>query len=427
MTFEILRPESETRDRANLSPPRFAPIARVARRLVHDRLRTMSGGRIRFVDALGVTTVGRASDLDVEVRILDLAFYRLAAFGGALGVAESYLRGHWDADDLTALFRIFARDGAANVGLEGEREGWRARFERWRHARRRNTPRGSRRNIAAHYDLSNEFFALFLDPTMMYSAGVFRDESTTMEEASVAKVDLVCRKLELGPEHRLLEIGTGWGYLAIHAAENYGCRVVTTTISRRQHEVATRRVRERGLEDRIEVRLEDYRDLRGTFDRVVSIEMIEAVGAEYWGRYYEEIAARLAPGGLALVQAITIRDEVFERARREIDFIKRYVFPGCCIPSLGALEAARASAVGLDLVGTEDIGPHYATTLRHWRRRFLANAARVRELGFDDRFKRLWEYYLRYCEAGFAEGHIGDHQLLYRRRPGPTPAAGPAR
>jgi cyclopropane-fatty-acyl-phospholipid synthase len=288
------------------------------------------------------------------------------------------------------------------------------------HALRRNTRRGARRNIEAHYDLGNDFYALFLDETMSYSCAIFERPDATLREASEAKIDRALRRLGLRPGMRLLEIGSGWGALAIRAARDFGCRVTTTTLSRQQHALATERVRAAGLGDRVEVLLEDYRDLRGTYDRLVSIEMIEAVGWEYYERFFRACADRLAPDGLALVQSITIRDREFERAKREVDFIKKHVFPGGCIPSVAALVDAAGRGGDLGLVGFEEIGLHYATTLRHWRERFLGRRAEARALGHDERFLRLWEYYLAYCEGGFLERAIGNAQLLFAK-PGAVP------
>jgi cyclopropane-fatty-acyl-phospholipid synthase len=282
----------------------------------------------------------------------------------------------------------------------------------WLH---RNTRAGSRRNIAAHYDLGNEFFRLFLDETMMYSCAIFEHAQMTLAEASVAKLEAVCRKLALAPGDHVLEVGSGWGGFALHAAGRYGCRVTTTTISPSQFELARERVRAAGLEGRVTVLLEDYRDLAGRYDKLVSIEMIEAIGHRQFEEFFRVSAARLAPGGRMLLQSIVIDDRHYARARDEVDFIKRYIFPGCCIPSLGALSQAMTAASDLHIEDVEDIGPHYATTLARWRDNFLARLAEVRALGYPDEFIRMWEFYLCYCEAGFAERALGDVQLLLRR------------
>jgi cyclopropane-fatty-acyl-phospholipid synthase len=280
------------------------------------------------------------------------------------------------------------------------------------HALRRNSRDGSRRNIAAHYDLGNDLLRCFLDETLMYSSATFEHAQQGLHEAQLARLDRICRKLELGPDDHLLEIGTGWGGLALHAAQHFGCRVTTTTISREQWTLARERVRAAGLEGRIEVLCEDYRDLTGTYDKLVSIEMIEAIGHEYHDTYFARCAQLLKPEGAMLLQAITIADQRYERARRSVDFIQRYIYPGSCIPSVAALSDSIARASDLRVFDLEDIGPHYATTLAHWRQNFRANLPRIRALGYDDTFLRMWEYYLCYCEGGFAERVLGDVMML---------------
>jgi cyclopropane-fatty-acyl-phospholipid synthase len=283
---------------------------------------------------------------------------------------------------------------------------------RWLHAARRNTRTGSRRNIAAHYDLGNEFFELFLDEGMMYSSAMFASPSDTLEQASERKLRRICEKLDLQPGDHLLEIGTGWGGMAIFAAREYGCRVTTTTLSERQHALASARVREAGLEERVTLLLRDYRDLDGRYDKLVSIEMVEAVGHQFLDGYFGKCASLLGPGGLALVQAITIEDHRYARALGSVDFIKRHVFPGSFIPCASVLVDSAARAGRLRLLNLEEFGDSYALTLQHWRRRFHAHREKARALGLDERFLRLWEFYLCYCEGGFLEHAIGDAQLL---------------
>ena len=355
---------------------------------------------------------GREDAEPVEIVVHDTRFYSALAFEGHLGAAEAYTLGWWTANDLTALVRLMVRNRDALEALEA---GWTRLLKpvRWiGHMLNRNTRRGSRRNIGAHYDLSNEFFQIFLDETMTYSCGIFERPDATLRDASVAKYEHMASLLELGPQHHVLEIGTGWGGFAIHAAKEYGCRVTTTTISRRQYEFAVRRVREARLEDRITVLNSDYRDLTGSYDRLVSIEMIEAVGHEYYGTFFTKCASLLKPGGRMALQAITIEDRRYEAARREVDFIKKYIFPGSNIPSVTALCSA-ASGTELRLVQANEIGLHYAETLRRWRAKFGENVSRIHALGFDERFTRLWNFYLCYCEGGFLEGAIGDVQLAF--------------
>lgn len=395
---------------------RSSRVHRYARRLVHGRLRRLRVGRLRLVETGRIETFGGPSrdGLEAGVHVMSPRFYGRVAFRGALGAAESYVLGEWDAEDLASVVRVLVRNREALVGLEGSwgrLAGW---IDRAFHRRRANTRDGSRRNIGAHYDLGDDFFATFLDPTMMYSSAVFPRPNASLEEASTYKIDRLCRALRLGPEDHLLEIGTGWGGLAVHAADRYGCRVTTTTISAKQHAFATERVAQAGLGDRVTVLARDYRDLEGTFDKLVSVEMIEAVGEIYLDGFFEVCAARLAPGGLMALQAITIADRHFARARRNVDFIQRYIFPGSFIPSLGALAAASART-DLDLVRLDDIGAHYAETLRRWALRFEDRRAEVRAQGFSERFVRLWRYYLAYCEGGFRERSISDVQAIYAK------------
>ena len=347
----------------------------------------------------------------VRVRISNPAFYQAVAAGGSVGAGEAYMAGHWHCDDLVALVRILV--GSRDV-LDGMETGW-ARLGGWAlrrwHALRRNTESGSRRNIAAHYDLGNEFFSLFLSADQMYSSAYWQD-GDTLETASQRKLELVCRKLQLAPGDHLLELGTGWGALAVHAARHYGCQVTTTTISREQYTAARARVIRAGVADRVTVLQEDYRNLAGAYDKLVSIEMIEAVGAHYLDSYFSQVGRLLKPDGLALIQAITIEDHRYQQALRAVDFIKRHVFPGSFIPSIEAMLRAKSGSSDLALVALEDFGDSYARTLAAWRERFMSRLTQVRALGFDERFIRLWDYYLAYCEGGFRERSIGVAHLL---------------
>ena len=388
-----------------------------ARALVHRRLGALGSGRLLLHDARGEAEFGDAGAdrAPVRVEVHRQRFYRRALLGGSLGVAESYMDGDWSTNDLTALIRMFVRDIGVSDTMEGGTAAIAGVLARLGDLARRNTRAGARRNIGAHYDLGNDFFALFLDETLTYSAGIFESAHATMADASRAKLDRVCRKLALSPGDRVVEIGSGWGSFAVHAASRYGCRVTTTTISREQHAVVERLVRERDLADRVQVLCSDYRDLRGTFDKLVSIEMIEAVGHEHLPRYFGVCADLLHEGGEALIQAITMPERRYGQYRRQSDFIRRYVFPGSCVPSLGAILAAAAGTAGFSPVHLEDIGPHYAETLRRWRAAFEARLDAVRGLGFDERFIRLWRFYLAYCEAGFEERYLGDVQLVLRK------------
>jgi len=384
------------------------------RRAVLQSLAQLHGGALE-IEENGVRRIlGEPAGLLARVTVRDPRFWRRVALGGSLGAGESYADGDWDVDDLTAVVRLLVRNHSARRGLDGGLSLLRRPLDLAYALLHRNSRAGARRNIADHYDLGNDFFALMLDPTMTYSSGVWDSPESTLEEASLRKLDLLCRRLRLLPEDHLLEIGTGWGSLALHAAGRYGCRVTTTTLSQAQWELASERVRAAGLADRVTLLRDDYRDLRGRFDKVVSCEMIEAIGGEQYQTFFARCAALVAPGGLVAVQAITIADQHYQRARREVDFIKRHIFPGSCIPSISALVGAATKASDLRLRQLQDYGPDYARTLAAWRGNLAANRAAVERLT-DERFRRLWNFYLCYCEGGFAEGHIGVSQLVFER------------
>lgn len=413
----------------NALQPRWSE--RWLRRAVFQRLKRLTQGCVTVADADGVCEFGQISadcPLRATVIIHDSNAYRRLALRGSIGVGEGYMEGEWSCDDLPTLVRIFVLNQDALLGLEKGLTRLMTPLFQLLYARRDNTPRGSRANIAAHYDLGNEFYRLFLDETLMYSAAIFPTPDAGLREASIAKLDRICRKLELQPDDHLLEIGSGWGGFALHAAQHYGCRVTTTTISKEQYRLACERVREAGLEDRVTVLCQDYRELRGSFDKLASIEMIEAVGERHLETYFRTCAQLLKPCGMMLLQAITVADQKYDQYRREVDFIRHYIFPGGFLPSLTAIAETLTRATDLRVFHLEDIGAHYATTLRHWREQFLANLDRVRALGFPDTFIRMWDYYLCYCEGGFRERAIGTVQLLMTkplcRREPLTPALG---
>lgn len=388
-------------------------VHRWMRAAVVSRLAQLRGGQLRLVEDGREETFGQPADdgLSAEVHVLDGRCFRHLLFGGSLGAAEAFIRGQWTTPDLTALIRIFCRnlDSSSTDSGWAKLGGWAARL--W-HLLRRNSRRGSRRNIAAHYDLGNEFFTTFLDRTMAYSCAVFPRADADLAEASRAKFDRIAAKLNLHEDDTLLEIGTGWGGFAIHAASRYGCRVVTTTISAAQHAYANGQVAQAGLGNRVIVLDRDYRDLDGTFDKLVSIEMIEAVGRRYLDTFFATCSRRLKPDGRMLLQAIVMPDQRYREYCRGTDFIQRHVFPGGHLPSLGAICESVGRATDMQIVSLEDITPHYAETLLHWRRNFREKIDVVRALGFDEPFLRLWEYYLCYCEAGFRERAIGCVQLV---------------
>ena len=390
-------------------------LQQVARRLVLSAFRGLEQGALILADADGTHefgAVGPDFPEPIRVDVRNPAFWPALAFGGGMGGSDSYVRGEWRADDMVGLLRLLLRNYALFRGFDSGLGRVGDGVRRLTHKLRRNTRLGSRRNIRAHYDLGNDFFAQFLDPTLTYSAGIFERESSTMEEASLAKYERICRKLALEPSDRLLEIGSGWGGFALYAARTRGCHVTTTTLSPAQREVALERVAAAGLRDRVTVLLEDYRELRGRFDKLVSIEMIEAVGHQYFDAFFRTCAARLESHGLMALQAILIADRFYEEARRTVDFIKAYIFPGGCLPSLATIGRALSHACELGLVHFEDLTPHYARTLNTWRARFDANRAAITRLGYSNEFQRMWEFYLCYCEAGFIERRTASAQLV---------------
>jgi len=405
-----------------LALPRPSALEAFLRRRLLAQLAPMKGGRLQLRDALGDVTLGEAdAPLQVVVWVDHPAFYRAVAAQGSVGAGEAYIRGEWRCDNLVALVQLLVRNRALLDGMErgpARLGGW--LLQGWNRLRR-NTREGSRRNIAAHYDLGNAFFSLFLSSDLMYSSALYAEPGDTLEVASQRKLARICDQLQLQPGDRVIEIGTGWGGFAVYAALHHGCHVTTTTISREQYALATERVARAGLQDRVTVLLKDYRDLDGQYDKLVSIEMIEAIGAQYLDTYFATLTRLLKPEGLAMLQAITIEDERYEQARRSVDYIKRFVFPGSFIPSLHAMLGAKTRSSDLQLIGQHDFGQSYALTLRAWRRRFLSQLPAVRAQGFDERFIRLWEFYLAYCEGGFLERSIGVSQLLLAR-PGYRPA-----
>jgi cyclopropane-fatty-acyl-phospholipid synthase len=391
-----------------------ALVDRLARRAFVGLLSRLEEGVLTLVDGSGRSEWGKPSPdgLAATLEVRDPAFFRSVLLGGTLGAAEAYLDGMWETDDLVALVRLLARNRGALEGVDGGLAWLGQLSSRLLHILRANSRGGSRRNIRAHYDLGNDLFAAFLDPSMTYSSADFADEGASLEEAQRAKIDRICRKLRLEPSDHLLEIGTGWGALAIHAASRYGCRVTTTTISDAQHEEATRRVEAAGLSGRITLLKRDYRDLEGSFDKIVSVEMVEAVGLARLPGFFEKCSRLLRPEGLLALQSITIADRHYEEASRNVDFIQRYIFPGGALPSVSSLLWAATERSPLTPMHVEETGLHYAETLRRWRERFEEAWPGLEGWRYDERFRRLWRYYLAYCEGGFRERVIGVVQLL---------------
>jgi cyclopropane-fatty-acyl-phospholipid synthase len=402
----------------------------LARWLVLRALARVEGGEIVLLEGgpdsppaspLVLGALDSARPLRAVIQIHTPRFYR-QMLRGSVGMGESYMDGLWDCDDLVALTRIAALNVAGLDHLRRVFAPVLIPVQRWARWLARNTPGRSRKQIEAHYDLGNDMFALFLDPTMMYSCALFEHSRASLEDASLAKLERICSQLKLDPKDHVLEIGTGWGGFAVYAAQRYGCRVTTTTISREQHAYATERVRAAGLSERVTVLLEDYRALSGEYDKLVSIEMIEAVGWRDFPTFFRCCSDLLREDGAMMLQAIVIDDRAYEVEKAGRSFINTYIFPGGCLPSMEVISRTLAKSTDLRQVNLEDITAHYTLTLARWRERFLQAADQVSELGYDERFRRLWELYLSYCEGGFAERRIQDVQLLlakpgYRAEP----------
>ena len=373
-------------------------------------------GQIHF-KGLWNGVVGEEDSLSATIEVLEPKRLDLLFKNGVLGAAEGYIQGYWRSDNLVDVIQILARNRSIldRINDHSLARASQVLLKAW-YKRRKNSLSGSRKNIAEHYDLSNDFFKLFLDPSMMYSSAVFKEPSMSLEHASDYKKDLICQKLKLQPMDHLVEIGSGWGGFAIYAAQHYGCRVTTITISQAQYDEAVQRIAAAGLAHRVDVQLTDYRLLEGKYDKLVSIEMIEAVGEQYLPTYFKKCYELLKPNGLALIQAITIEDARYEKALATVDYIKRYIFPGSFIPCISVMTQA-ASEQKLRLKQLDDIGQSYAITLNCWRERFLAQLDAVRALGFDEEFIRMWDFYLCYCEGGFKEGVISDVHMLFEANP----------
>lgn len=411
MTTPTLQQEKLT---TSLRPKNRAKwVADLAKHKILQRLKHLHTGQLTLIDGEETHSFGQTStELHAVIKVHDSRFYGEIAFGGSIGAGEAYMLGYWTTDHLTELVRIMCINQSVMDALEGGYQWLTKPILKVLHWLNSNTTEGSRKNIAAHYDLGNELFQLFLDPTMMYSSAIFNHQTQTLQQASELKLKTICDKLDLKPTDHVIEIGTGWGGFAIYAAKHYGCRVTTTTISKQQFSLAKLRVEAAGLSDKITLLLEDYRHLDGVFDKLVSIEMIEAVGHQFYDTYFAKVGALLKPDGLALIQAITITDQRYESAKSSVDFIQRYIFPGSCIPSNTAMLNSITRMSDMRLIDLEDIGPHYATTLGMWRMNFFKNINQVRALGYSEEFIKMWEFYFCYCEGGFIERALGDVHLL---------------
>jgi len=400
------------------SMPKPGLLDNFARRLVIKQLGRLNIGNLQLIESGSSITFGETgavAQLSAKIEVIDPAFYSDIAFGGSIGAGEAYMRGAWQCEDLVSLVRILLRNRDVLDNMEKGTAWLTIALQRVLHWINRNTREGARQNISAHYDLGNDFFALWLDESMMYSSAMFEHVEQSLGDAQRHRLDVVCEKLGLGPDDHVIEIGTGWGGFAIHAAKNYGCRVTTTTISRQQYEMARQRVKDEGLQDKIELLFEDYRDLEGRYDKLVSIEMIEAIGSAQYDTYFAQCSHLLKPGGRMLIQAITIADDQYAYAQKNVDFIQRYIFPGSCIPSLQVMSETIARVSDMRVTGVEDIGQDYALTLSHWRRSFFVHIDEVMDMGYPDEFIWMWEFYLCYCEGGFIEGAISDVHLVAER------------
>lgn len=380
-----------------------------------SQLKKIDRGSLTVETNNGTQQLGSASQdrISATIQVTNPDFFRKACLGGSLGVADSYADGDWETDDLVGVFRLFLQNQDVMDGMEG---GWASllnRIARWGYLiGQKNTIKGSRKNIALHYDLGNDFYELMLDPTMTYSCGIFNSHESTLEEASLAKYDRIIDQLDIQPHHHVLEIGCGWGGFADRLAQRTQAKLTATTISDRQFEYAQNRIQKNGFVDRVSIIKKDYRDLVGQFDRIVSIEMIEAVGHEFLPGYFSKISDLLLPSGAAMIQGITMPDHRYRQYLKEVDYIRTRVFPGSCVPSASAMIEAAVKNSDLRPADLHDFGYHYSRTLREWRLRFLENEKSIKELGYDEHFRRAWIYYLCYCEAGFEEGYTGDIHLL---------------
>lgn len=359
-------------------------------------------------------------EIEANVKINDRSFFKRCVLYGDVGFGEAYVEGGWETDNITNVIKWFLLNVENAPGVSGSAAQSAVlnilkAFNTVRHLRRSNSLKGSRKNISEHYDLNNDFFALFLDPSMTYSSAYFRDEELDLEQAQYEKYDRLCQHLKLQPTDHVLEIGSGWGGNAIHIASKYGCKVTTLTISEEQYKLATERVAKHNLTDKVNVVVQDYRKATGQFDKIVSIEMLEAVGAEYLEPYFKKCHQLLKKDGILGIQVITCPDSRFEQIRNGVDWIQKHIFPGSLLPSVGALNEAINKTGDLTLVDLKDMGLHYAKTLRTWYDRFNANLPEVKKLGFDDEFIRKWNYYLCYCEAAFAMRNINVMQMIYAR------------
>ncbi|SHE72831.1 cyclopropane-fatty-acyl-phospholipid synthase [Microbulbifer donghaiensis] len=393
-------------------------LARLARKLVLGKLNAIEQGHLVVEENGKRFTFGQPVDqasIRAQINVHDDSTYVQVLLNGTIGSGEAYMQGAWSSPNLVNVIRLMVNNMSLLQNMDSRWSFLHKAVLRVLHRLNSNSRSGSRKNIAAHYDLGNDFFRLFLDETMLYSSAVFPREDASLHEASLYKLEKICRKLQLQSSDHLLEIGTGWGGMAVYAAKHYGCRVTTTTISREQYDYAKQWVEREGLQDRITLLLQDYRDLTGQYDKLVSIEMVEAVGHEYYAEFFSRCSRLLKDDGLMVMQTITMPDQRYESYRNQVDFIQRYIFPGGCLPSNQVVANHIADDTDMQIVGLEDIAAHYAGTLRAWRDAFFAEIGQVRGQGFDERFIRMWDFYLCYCEGGFLERVISTAQFVFAK------------
>lgn len=403
---------------SNLESAKASVLDRIAKHLVLASLRQITVGHLTVEDNGEVFSFGETASRTAyvgHVNVKNSSFYVKILLAGTIGAGEAYMKGLWTSPNLTMVVRIMVLNQSMLQNMDSK----------WSNAYKftasqldklkKNSRSGSKKNIAAHYDLSNDFFQLFLDRSMMYSSAIYPSTNSTLEQAAQYKLDHICQKLRLKSSDHLLEIGSGWGGMAIYAAKHYGCRVTTTTISEQQYLYAKEQIAREGLEGKITLLKEDYRDLTGTYDKLVSIEMIEAVGHEFYSQYFKKCSSLLKPEGLMLIQAITTTDQRYQREKDNIDFIRKFIFPGGCLPSNAVIAEHIVNDTDMHMVSLQDITLDYAQTLADWRERFSANLSKVYEQGFDEYFVKMWEFYLCYCEGGFKERVINTSQLVFAK------------
>ncbi|MFL3004540.1 MAG: class I SAM-dependent methyltransferase [Candidatus Neomarinimicrobiota bacterium] len=391
-------------------------LSSIFKKGVMNKFKYLQYGSIKIIEGDEILSFGDSGSNDkVTVTIHSNEFYVFLGSGGVTGVAEAYMAGYWTADNLVLLLQIVIKNKKILLSLDSGFAKIINPINKLIHWSKQNTLKGSKQNILAHYDLSNDFYKLWLDPTMTYSCGYFQDNSVSLEQASIEKIDRICRKLKLNKNDHILEIGTGWGSFSLHAAKQYGCTIDTVTISDAQYEYASKKIESSGLESQINILNKDYRKIEGKYDKIVSIEMIEAVGYQFIPQYFSKISSLLKEDGLVAIQGITYNDQNFEQYKNSVDFIKKYIFPGSCLVSVAQISDVIKEYTDLTIVDMEDITKHYAETLNRWKVNFLKVIPEVKKMGFSEAFIKMWEFYFVFCEAGFLERNIGDVQLVFSK------------